>query len=159
MKTRNKTKNTKVALKPPLQALLVAPDWIMRKKILTGEKRITIREGHRDYRLGQVMISCHLMPFAVMAEIIEVRHCKLKEVTKEEWKNDGFTSQEDLLEGLRKFYPSINLDSPVTVIKWGKISGFLADSVQSKKLPFRALFEAYAKLAHWVGLELGFESR
>ena len=35
-------------MKPPLQALLIAKEW--KGVVISGRKRISIREGHRDYR-------------------------------------------------------------------------------------------------------------
>ena len=114
-------------MKPALQALLIAPDHDMRTHILYGGKTITIRKGHRDYKPGPVMLCCHVVPWAVLAEITDVRHCALQEVTEEEYEADGFLSQEDLLKGLQKYYPNMTLDSPVTVIRWKDAKGFLVD--------------------------------
>lgn len=114
-----------MAFKPALQALLIAPDNLMRKNILTGQKKISIREGHRDYRPGLMMICCHLEPWAVQVDVTEVLHRRLDEVSSVEWEADGFTSQQDLLNGLRNYYPSITLDSPVTVIYWDNVRGKL----------------------------------
>ncbi|KKR10321.1 MAG: hypothetical protein UT37_C0003G0020 [Parcubacteria group bacterium GW2011_GWA2_39_18] len=115
-------------MKPPLVALLVAPDRHMRQQILWEEKTLTVREGHRDYRVGSpVMLCCHIVPWAVMATIVEVRHCLLKEVTQEECLQDGVRNLEELLNNLRKYYPNISLDSPVTIIKWDDIRGYVVN--------------------------------
>lgn len=121
------TYDSGTVLKHPLQALLVAPDQRMRTAILERIKKISIREGRRDYRSGPVMLCCHLEPWAVMADIVNVRHCTLREVTKEEYKADGFENKVELLNGLKKFYPNMNLDSPVTVIRWDNARGKLVD--------------------------------
>lgn len=128
-------------MKPPLYALLIAPDHGMRTGILYGGKNITIREGHRDYQPGRpVMICCHIEPWAVMADITSVRHTTIAEVTKEEYEADGFHSPEDLLEGLRRFYPSINESSPVTVIKWENVRGWLKDHDTEYRLQPQKLY-------------------
>lgn len=132
-------------MKQPTYALLIAPDHRMRTDIVYGEKTITIREGHRDYRPGPVMICCHIIPWAVMADITDVRHCTLREVTQEEYEDDGFHSQDDLLWGMRKFYPNMTLDSPVTVIKWEKARGFLVDNSIEYRLQPKKL---YSKIEH-----------
>jgi hypothetical protein len=113
--------------KPPLAALLIAPDPDMRRRVETGEKTITIREGHRDYRPGLVMLCCHLEPWAVQAEIVEVRHCRLRDVTEVEMRDDGFVSWGDMLAKMRRFYPKLALDSDVTVIRWKDAKGALVD--------------------------------
>lgn len=114
--------------KPALQALLIAPDDQMRANILSGVKKISIREGHRDYKTGPMMICCHIEPWAVQVDVTEVFHRTLDEVSFIEWEADGFTSQQDLLDGLRSYYPNITLDSPVTVIYWDNARGKLVDA-------------------------------
>jgi hypothetical protein len=105
-------------LAPPLQCLLIAQDWGMRIGVLDGGKSISIRTGYRDYRLGPMMIADHKEPFAVMVNVTSVRHCKLMDVTEEEMEADGFGSHDHMVRRLRRFYPDIRLDSPVTVIQW-----------------------------------------
>lgn len=115
-------------LKWPLQALLIASDEKMRDAVCAKIKKISIREGHRDYRVGPVMLCCHLVPWAVMADITYVRHCTLREVTKSEYVADGFENKVEMLKGMKKFYPKLNLDSPVTVIYWENARGYLVDN-------------------------------
>ena len=119
-------------LKWPLQALLIAPDQKMRTAILEKIKKITIREGHRDYHPGPVMLCCHLVSWAVMADIVEVKHCTLIDVTIEEYRADGFENKAELASGMKKFYPNMNLDSPVTVIRWENVRGYLVDNWDSE---------------------------
>ncbi len=114
--------------KRPLVALLIAPDREMRKATLEGRKKITIREGYREYYSGMtVMLCCHLEPWCVMADITAVRHCLLSEVTEKEWRADGFASREELLTGMQRFYPTMTWDSAVTVISWDNVRGKLVD--------------------------------
>lgn len=118
-------------LKPVPPFILIAPDDRMRTNILSGAKKITIREGHRDYQPGQAMICCHLVVWAVMVDVTDVKHCTLVDITPEEWESDGFTSQQNLLEGMRRFYPSLTFDSPVTVLRWQNARGTLVDEYQA----------------------------
>jgi hypothetical protein len=121
-----------MGLKDPLYALLIAPDEGMRRAIITGDKAITIREGHRDYRAGRpVMLCCQLVPWAVMADIAAVRHTTVENVTREELAADGFADWEDMLAGLRRFYPSLTMASPVTVIRWENVRGWLVDNADN----------------------------
>jgi len=99
-----------------------------RLDIINGKKKITIRKDWRDYRPGLVIICCHIEPWAVMAEITKVRHCTLEEVTEAEYQADGFKSKKGLLEGLRKFYPDITWNSPVTIIRWDNAHGYWVDN-------------------------------
>lgn len=100
----------------------------MRSNILNGEKKISIREGHRDYRPGPAMLCCHLVPWAVMADITDVRHTILTGVTEEEFRADGYKSFQQMLEDLQQFYPKLECISPVTVIRWDNVRGFLVDN-------------------------------
>ncbi len=113
-------------LKPPLQALLISPDEKDRMTILAGNLNISIRLGHRDYVKGPIMLCCHILPFAVMANITSVKFCNVDEVTPEDYKAFGVNTLEELLDKLRKFYPDITMKSPVTVIRWEDIEGWLA---------------------------------
>lgn len=114
-------------MKQALQAILVAPDPKQRLSILLGDIFLTVREGHRDYKTGPVMICCHLVPWAIMATITGVRHTIVQEVTEEELKAGGFASHEEMLNDLRKYYSNLTMESPVTVISWGNITGALAE--------------------------------
>jgi hypothetical protein len=113
-------------MKPALQAILFAPDHMDRLAIMRGKKQITIREGHRDYHLGQVMLCCHWEIWAVMATITNVRHTTCAEVTEEEYLADGYSSREQMLDDLRRIYPNLKMDSEVTVISWDNLEGTLA---------------------------------
>ena len=73
------------------------------------------------------MLCCHLEPWAVMADIVEVRHCLLEEVTEEEVRADGFKDRTDMLEGMKRYYPSLGYSSPITVIRWENARGKLVD--------------------------------
>lgn len=115
-------------LKPPLVALLFTQELL--EMIATGQKTITIREGYRDYQVGRPVI-CFCDPWGAMAEIESVRHCKLSEITKEEWEKDGFLSQQDLLEGMRGFYPTLTMDSPMTVITFKNAKGKFVDELKA----------------------------
>lgn len=114
-------------MKHPLQALLIAPEQEMRDAILSGQKTITIREGHRDYRPGQVMLCCHLVPWAVMANITEVQHTTLREVLPADMEADGFDSLSYMLDRMKRFYPNLTEDSAVTIVRWEDANGFLVD--------------------------------
>ena len=103
--------------KRALQALLIA-GTAGRDAVLDGFKNITIREGYRNYTPGPVMIGCHILSWAVLKEITRVEWKLLKDVTEPEMLADGFNSLDDVLVGLRRFYPEIGLDSSITVIEW-----------------------------------------
>jgi len=119
------------ALVHPLQALLLAPDNAAWLATVEGRKPVTIRQGHRDYRPGLVMICCDIANRAVKATITKVRHVTVRQVTADECRLDGFTGRADMLAGLRRFYPDMTLDSPVTVIHYQDVQGSLAANPSS----------------------------
>lgn len=114
-------------MKFPLQALLIAPDLNAREAVHSHKKEITIREGHRDYRPGVAMLCCQIIPWAVMVDIIDVRHCTASEITEEEYKADGFSSQNDMILQMKRFYPDFCFNSETTVIRWKNARGFFVD--------------------------------
>lgn len=121
-------------MKVPLVALLFAKEH--HEPIVRAEKKITIREGHRDYRADTpVVLCCHIASWAVMADITNVRHCLLQEVTEEEWRADGYDSQEHMLESLRSYYSDLTLSSPVTIIQWENVRGGAVPQGRGTKCP------------------------
>ena len=121
-------KSLRFNIRPPLYALLVAPDEKTRNAIIYGQISATIRTDHRDYEEGQsVMLCCHLDPWVVFAIITNVRHCTLNEISKDEVLECGFNTREEVIQGLRKYYPDLNQDSPITFIKWNNVQGWLVD--------------------------------
>jgi len=119
-------------MKRALRALLISPDEKQREAILSGKKKITIREGHRDYIPGQVLLACPIEPWCVGADINDVRHTTLREVTPEEFIADGYADAIEMLVDLRKYYPQIDANSNVTVIKWDNVRGKLVDEYREK---------------------------
>lgn len=114
-------------MRRPMEAILVAPDENMRHAIVTGEKQITIRSGFRNYTLGPTMLCCHLVPWAVMVDVVSVDHKMISQLDHQEVLDDGFKTRIELLDGLRQFYPGLDVESPVTIIRWGNVRGALVD--------------------------------
>lgn len=115
-------------LKEPVVALLISPDAQARHMIHRETKTLTIREGWRDYRPGQLLaLCCEKLPWAVMAKITSVRHCLLAELTFIEVASDGYANHAHAVKELKKYYPSIGLQSKVTVIRWENPRGYWVD--------------------------------
>ena len=105
-------------MKKPLQAILIAGEQ-MRDDTLSGKKKITIREGHRDYEKGPVLLGCHILNWAKMAEITSVKHTILRDISEKDLIDDfGSPSHFMASKTLSQWYPNINLDSAVTVVRW-----------------------------------------
>jgi len=100
-----------------LQAILIAGED-GKKATLTGDKTITIRNGLRDYKNGRVLLGCHILNWAIMGKITEVRHTLAKNITQKELEDDGYNSLKDMLKGLGQWYNGIDENSPVTIIRW-----------------------------------------
>ena len=114
-------------LKKPLQAILIAED--LQRPTIAGSKKITIREGHRDYRVGEPVILCDPdESFCVKADITGVRHCRAYQVTEEEMRRDGYNSLQEVLESLRTYYPDLSEYTNVTIITWDNVEGILVDN-------------------------------
>lgn len=118
-------------MKRALQAILIAPENVMRQDILTGKKKLTIREGHRDYTPGPAMLCCHLVPWAVQVEVVKVEHTTLNDVSVDDILADGFESYFDAVAKLRRFYPKIGINSNVTVVHWENPTGYLVEMCQA----------------------------
>lgn len=110
-------------MKRPMVALLLAPGREERLRARRGKKAITIREGHRDYQAGDtLLIACHVTRWrGILARVTSVRHTTLGEVTEQEYRDNDYRSPEAMRTDLRAYYLNINLDSPVTVIRWEMI--------------------------------------
>jgi len=92
------------------------PEFV--RKIISGEKRATIRLGKKDVREGMtVYLAVGGRPFA-RARIVRVSYKKLKELTRHEIRSEGYTSLPDLISDLKKIYPALSPDDMVTYIEW-----------------------------------------
>ncbi len=115
-------------LRRPLQALLLDSDEEVWNAVLTGERKITIRKGHRNYAPGSSILCCPYKGVSVACDIISVRHCKASKVRKEEYTANGYENIKHMLKDLRIYYPSLAFESPVTVIGWDNVRGKLVDA-------------------------------
>ena len=120
-------------MKKALQAILMSTSDEQWNDILDKTKEITIREGLREYAPGFCILTNIDVNRSVGVDITSVRHCKLKEVTNQEYLEDNFRSRDDLYEGMREYYPSMTPDSDVTIIRWNGVRGKLfEDYIKSK---------------------------
>jgi len=105
-------------MKRPLTALEM--DESFMEAVHEGHKLVTIREGHRDYKNGdRLMILCAQDSFLPLRAVVTgVIHTTLGSVDESDRRSDMFDTVDDLLAGMRQFYPSIEKTSPVTVIRW-----------------------------------------
>ena len=87
------------------------------EKILKGSKTTTIRLGRVRTRYSEVIIHSGGRPIA-KAMITSVRHKRVRDLTDEDARKDGFKSREELVRALKEAYGSIDPDSMVTIIEF-----------------------------------------
>jgi hypothetical protein len=100
-----------------LRGLIIDGTQMMLDTI-SGKKLITIREGHRDYTNGPVLIAASNYSWVLMKQIVNVRHTTIDELTIQELNDDGFYTKQEAIDCLKQWYPNIGLNSAVTVIRW-----------------------------------------
>lgn len=99
------------------QSILVAGEESMAK-VITGNLKATVRFNHRDYTPGPVLIGCHILNWARLFYIKEVKHITLVDLVSPEIYSAGYDSYESMFKNMQKFYPEITHNSPVTFIRW-----------------------------------------
>lgn len=87
------------------------------EKILSREKRATIRKGIYKPRYEEVIIHAGGRPIA-KARITRVYYKKLKELGEYEARIEGFDSRDELLNDLRRVYGNIKENDFFTVIEF-----------------------------------------
>ena len=89
--------------------------------VVSEEKRITVREGFRDFEPGETIQIVNAEDSTQRVEC-EVRYVlkflKATMVPRLYLEMDGFTGYVDFIETLKQFYPDFSRSSPVTVIYW-----------------------------------------
>lgn len=116
--------------KRPIQAILMSNSYEQWDNIVNGNKEITIRTGYRDYVPGLLMIVNPEINMCVKATLTDVKYYLAKDVPKKDCIADGFSDLEDMITGMRQYYPEFNPDSEVTVIKWKDVQGKMVDTVR-----------------------------
>lgn len=102
-----------------MKKLLVASDLF--PSVVSGEKRITIRTGYRDFdpgdkiRIENTDDSDQYVERTVFEVLKFYRACMVPHRYLEE---DGFSSDVEMYDVMQRFYPDFNELSPVTVIHW-----------------------------------------
>ena len=102
--------------KRPQQSLEVNKEWI--NNIKDNIKRITIREGLRDFSKGKVIIFNTEKEWCTVRNIIDIQCKPLSDVSDSIAQEDGFKDIEDLYCKLKDYYPNITMKSEVTIIRW-----------------------------------------
>lgn len=88
--------------------------------MLSGDKRVTIRLGERNIQEDAALTfeATNGTHSDVIVQVEFVCSLPLGHVPHFYYEADGFTSTEDMLESMKRFYPDITLDSVVTIIEF-----------------------------------------
>lgn len=87
--------------------------------IYSGKKTSTSRQGIRDFTLHDKLIFVATEDSSITTDVIvmNVKHCKFDELTKEEAIKEGYSSLKELKEALKKIY-DISKDDNFTLVEF-----------------------------------------
>lgn len=109
---------TGVTMPARMQSLQLANDlW----GDLSLGKRVTVRAGRRDIRLGPLVLEstlpdCTGQHLREIVEVTEVHYKRLRYLTDLEAEEDGATDADELRDALRRFYPALGSDDEITLL-------------------------------------------
>lgn len=84
--------------------------------IKSGDKVTTVRRGIKSYPVGRIVeLTANYKPFA-RARVDKVVIKRVKELSNEDARRDGFSSRDDLIKALKRIYGNINEEEFVTVV-------------------------------------------
>ncbi len=84
--------------------------------IIKGEKTTTVRRGIKSYPVGKLVeLTVNYKPFTI-AKVKKVVVKRVKELTDEDAKRDGFNSREELISALKRIYGDIAEEEFVTIV-------------------------------------------
>jgi len=84
--------------------------------ILSGKKKSTVRKGIKTYDMGGVVyLTASSRPFA-KARVVKAVVKRVRELSDEDARKDGFESREELINALKKIYGRIDDSDLVTII-------------------------------------------
>ncbi|RLE46190.1 MAG: ASCH domain-containing protein [Candidatus Methanomethylicota archaeon] len=85
--------------------------------ILEGEKTTTVRRGIKSYPVGRLVeLTVNNSTVFALAKVKKVVVKRVKELTDEDARRDGFGNKSELIEALRRIYGGIRDDEFVTVV-------------------------------------------
>jgi len=100
-----------------VQVLFLARDLF---ESIDQGKTVTIRKGRRDVQLGDLRF---LSPIQEGEEQLQrdvyvtyVMYCKAIDIPIDLLMDDGFEDHDDMLEGMKRFYPDFEEDTECTVV-------------------------------------------
>lgn len=122
------------ASEQPMFALLVRPDEDLRKDIISGRVTVAIRKGYRNYAPNhELMLCCHCESWVVLADIVEVSLLRQYAISQKDIEAAGYHTREEMARKLKEYYPDLDWDTPLTVIRWENVRGRLVDDFRRKE--------------------------
>jgi len=99
-----------------MQELLLAPKIF--DELERGVKKVTIRKGRRDIKLGTLLFKETGGLREKSVEVWSVTYTYLDSVSHQDCKADGFKNYRELEKVMKEFYPDISHSTEVTVIRF-----------------------------------------
>jgi uncharacterized protein YqfB (UPF0267 family) len=95
--------------------------------LASGAKTITLRNNHRSSisEGDWTKLVCSTSKTTFETQITVVRLTTWGEITAEEYKADGFSSQDNMMQIMKQYYPNITLTSNATVYRWESVAACL----------------------------------
>lgn len=91
----------------------------VRKRI----KIATLRNGKRDYVLGDTILYGNEHKNAVFIKVTEINYKAFREITDADAQQEGYTKRDELIAVMKDIYKDITDDSIVTQVFFEYISG------------------------------------
>ncbi len=103
-----------------MQQLKLANDLFA--KVVTHEKRMTIRKGRRDIQLGWLELeTTELVEGSFLnhpVRVSRVVYTHVGSLCDRDAKEDGFEGVADLIDKMQRFYPGLDAGTEVTLVYW-----------------------------------------
>lgn len=101
--------------KMEMQTLKLADDLFV--PLREGNKELTIRRGRRDIKLGKLLFEgAQDETLQDEVEVVEVRYVRVSGVSEKLCKADGFNNWIDFYQGMKKYYPDLDVSEECTII-------------------------------------------
>lgn len=111
---------------PPVQELSLADDLFAG--LFSQAKRVTVRARHRAIRAGELVFrGAFDETLTTRVTVTEVIHTTLGAVSEEDARADGYFDVREMVRLMRRFYPDITGDSPVTLLRFTVLDPLTAD--------------------------------
>lgn len=102
--------------------------------IFDGTKQCTIRLGKRDIVKGSLALEAVKGGSGLIVNVTEVVHKKVSDLTDDDARLDGADSVDELRKALLHFYPKMQDDSDVTVVKFEFRDPFILEEIMDISL-------------------------